>query len=66
MAEAREVMNVRQMSAYLGISTDTMYMYASTGLIPSFKLGNRWKFKRSLIDEWMEKQSKESREASDG
>ena len=56
MAEAREVMNVRQMSAYLGISTDTMYMYASTGLIPSFKLGNRWRFLKSKVDEWMEKQ----------
>jgi excisionase family DNA binding protein len=41
----------------LGISGDTLYRYASEGLIPAFKLGNRWRFKRSLLDAWMVEQS---------
>ncbi len=53
----REVMDIRQASEYLGISGDTLYRYASEGFIPAFKLGNRWRFKRSLLDTWMVDQS---------
>jgi excisionase family DNA binding protein len=49
----REVMDIRQAAEYLGISGDTLYRYASEGFIPAFKLGNRWRFKRSLLDAWM-------------
>lgn len=55
--EAREVMDIRQAADYLGISSDSLYKYASEALIPAFKLGNRWRFKRSLLDHWMELQS---------
>ena len=53
----REVMDIRQAAEYLGISGDTLYRYASEGFIPAFKLGNRWRFKRSLLDAWMVKMS---------
>jgi excisionase family DNA binding protein len=49
----REVMDIRQAAEYLGISGDTLYRYASEGFIPAFKLGNRWRFKKSLLDAWM-------------
>jgi excisionase family DNA binding protein len=55
--EVREVMDIRQASDYLGISPDTLYKYASDGFIPAFKLGNRWRFKRSRLEEWMDRQS---------
>jgi excisionase family DNA binding protein len=55
--EAREVMDIRMASDYLGISPDTLYKYASEGFVPAFKLGNRWRFKRSRLDEWMDQQS---------
>lgn len=54
---AREVMDIRQASEYLGISPDSLYKYASENFIPAFKLGNRWRFKRSLLERWMEQQS---------
>jgi excisionase family DNA binding protein len=57
MADAREVMNIRQASQYLGISPDTLYKYVSEETIPAFKLGNRWKFKKSILDSWMEDRS---------
>jgi excisionase family DNA binding protein len=57
MADAREVMNIRQASQYLGVSPDTLYKYVSEERIPAFKLGNRWKFKKSILDTWMENQS---------
>ena len=57
----REVMDIRQAADYLGISGDTLYKYASEGFIPAFKLGNRWRFKRSLLDAWMDEQSSASK-----
>ena len=55
MVEAREVMNIRQASQYLGVSPDTLYRYICEGEVPAFKLGNRWKFKKSILDRWMER-----------
>ena len=56
-AAVREVMDIRQASEYLGVSGDTLYRYASEGFIPAFKLGNRWRFKKTLLDAWMEEKS---------
>jgi excisionase family DNA binding protein len=56
-SQLREVMDIRQASEYLGISPDTLYKYASDGFIPAFKLGNRWRFRRSRLEEWMDRQS---------
>jgi excisionase family DNA binding protein len=53
----REVMDIRQASEYLGISGDTLYRYASEGFVPAFKLGNRWRFKKTLLDNWMDEKS---------
>ena len=56
-AMLREVMDIRQAADYLGISGDTLYRYASEGFVPAFKLGNRWRFKKSLLDSWMDEKS---------
>ena len=58
--DLREVMNIRQASQYLGISPDTLYRYLSEGRLPAFKLGNRWRFKKTTLDRWMEMQSENS------
>ena len=57
MADSREVMNIRQASQYLGVSPDTLYKYVNEQKIPAFKLGNRWRFKKSKLDQWMEEKS---------
>ena len=53
----REVMDIRQAAEYLGVSGDTLYRYASEGVVPAFKLGNRWRFKKTLLDAWMDEKS---------
>jgi excisionase family DNA binding protein len=55
--EIREVMDIRQAAHYLGISADSLYRYASSGFIPAFRLGNRWRFRKSRLDEWMDRRS---------
>jgi excisionase family DNA binding protein len=57
----REVMTIRQAAAYLGVTPDSMYKYVAEGSIPAFKIGNRWRFKKSQIDAWMDEKSVESR-----
>ena len=60
MADWREVMNIRQASQYLGVSPDTLYKYVNEQKITAFKLGNRWRFKKSKLDQGMEEQSTET------
>ena len=61
LSEAREVMSLRQASNYLGVSADTMYRYVSEGVVPAFKLGNRWKLRKSVLDRWMERKMSQVR-----
>ena len=60
----REVMNIREASAYLGISPDTLYRYVYDDKIPAFKLGNRWRFKKTILDQWMETKISQTRNRS--
>ena len=60
MAETREVMDIRAASVYLGVSRGALYLYVSEGKIPAFKIGHRWRFKKTALDSWMETQSAQS------
>jgi excisionase family DNA binding protein len=55
MDRQKEVMTLREASQYLGISPDTLYKYVGERSIPAFKLGNRWRFKKDLLDRWIER-----------
>ncbi|HUZ46083.1 MAG TPA: helix-turn-helix domain-containing protein [Terriglobia bacterium] len=57
MQETTEVMDIRGAGRSLGISRETLYKYVSGEKGPAFKLGNRWRFKKTGLDGWMEKQS---------
>ena len=57
MERHKEVMTLREASHYLGVSPDTLYKYINEHRIPAFKLGNRWRFKKDLLDRWMDKVS---------
>jgi excisionase family DNA binding protein len=62
MTELREVMDIREASQYLGVSRETLYKYITEERLPAFKLGNRWKFKKTILDRWMERQSTQHEE----
>lgn len=55
--EGKEVMNLREAAQYLGISPDSLGRYAAQNKVPGFKFGNRWRFKKSVLDLWMESNS---------
>ncbi len=50
-----EIITAQELSAYLKITTTTIYKLAQQGVIPSFKIGSEWRFKKELIDRWLEK-----------
>lgn len=64
MQETPEVMDIRVAARYLGISRETLYKYVSDEKVPGFKLGNRWRFKKTILDRWMESQSMQFPESS--
>lgn len=63
--ELREIMDIRQASEYLGISADTLYKYASEKTVPAFKLGNRWRFRRVALEEWMKMEESRGKAKAD-
>lgn len=52
----REVLDLRGAAEYLGVSMDKMSDYARDGVVPAFKLGNRWRFRRALLNDWMDRE----------
>ena len=56
MKDTPEVMDIHEASQYLGISRETLYKYLNRELIPAFKLGNRWRLKKTVLDQWMERE----------
>lgn len=46
-------MSVDEIAAYLGVSKDTIYTWASSHRMPGHKVGRFWKFKRDEIDAWV-------------
>jgi excisionase family DNA binding protein len=62
----KEVMDIREAAEYLGISADTLYKYLKERILPAFRMGNRWKLKRSLLDQWMAEQCDKYQVRNDG
>ena len=50
-----ELLTIDELAKYLKISKHTIYKMLEKGEIPAFKIANQWRFKRSDIDEWIEK-----------
>jgi len=56
-----EMMTIRELGAYLNIPEKTLYRIAAEGKVPGFKIGASWRFRKSEIDKWIEKQEKETK-----
>lgn len=46
-------------SRYLKMSKVTLYRHVREGIIPSFKVGARWKFHKIYLDKWIDKRVQE-------
>jgi excisionase family DNA binding protein len=57
-----EIMTVKQIANYLQMDEHTIYRLARKGKIPAFKLEGQWRFKKDLVDKWIERKSLEKTE----
>lgn len=49
----REVMTAREVADYLQLNKGTVYRLVREGKLPAAWVGNRLRFKRSLVNEWV-------------
>ena len=47
------IMTVAELALYLRLHEQTVYKMAKEGRVPAYKVGNRWRFLRRDIDEWL-------------
>jgi nitrogen PTS system EIIA component len=48
------LLTTEQIAHYLRVDKFTVYRLVTQGKIPAFKVGNQWRFKRSMVDAWLE------------
>ena len=49
-----EIMTLEEVAKYLKLQPQTVYKWAQEGQIPAAKLGKEWRFRRSILDEWVD------------
>lgn len=55
-----DIMTIKEVAEYLKLTEKTAYRLAADGKIPGFKVGGAWRFRRSEIDEWIERKTQEA------
>lgn len=53
MADTDEFWTAEEVSAYLRIPQSTIYKLAQDKVLPGFKVGKHWRFRRETILEWI-------------
>jgi excisionase family DNA binding protein len=51
------LLTAEQVAHYLKVDRFTVYRWVTQKKIPAFKVGNRWRFKRKMIDAWLVRNS---------
>ncbi len=52
-------LTLSEVAEYLRVSRETIYKLAQQSKIPASKLGNQWRFKQDLVDQWLQSQTSE-------
>lgn len=50
-------MTIKEVADYLKITEKTAYRLTAARDLPGFKVGGSWRFRRSEIDRWIDRQS---------
>jgi len=54
-----EILTTETLAKYLHMNPQVIARMARERKIPGYKLGKKWLFKKSIIDEWLEKKIRE-------
>lgn len=48
-----EILTIKEVAAWLRLAARTLRQWAEVGVIPAFKLGRQWRFRRTDIEAWL-------------
>jgi excisionase family DNA binding protein len=51
-----EILTLEEVAQYLRLKPQTIYKWAQEKRIPAVKLGKEWRFRRSILDRWLDDQ----------
>ena len=51
------LLTAEQVARFLRVDKFTVYRLVAQKKIPAFKVGNQWRFKKELLDDWLRKNS---------
>lgn len=57
-----EILTLPEVAQLLKVAEKTVYSMAQKGLLPAFKVGGQWRFKRADLDQWIEEQKAAARD----
>jgi excisionase family DNA binding protein len=55
-APANDILTLEEVASYLRLTPQTIYKWAQEKRIPGAKLGKEWRFRKSIIDRWLDDQ----------
>ena len=55
-APDHEILTLEEVAHYLRLKPQTIYKWAQERRIPAVKLGKEWRFRRSILDRWLDDQ----------
>ena len=51
-----EILTVEEVAHYFRLKPQTIYKWAQERRIPAVKLGKEWRFRKSVLDRWLDEQ----------
>ena len=51
--EIKDIMSIKELSRYIGVSTSKIYQLVRQQNIPASKIGRQYKFSKEIIDAWL-------------
>ncbi|HLN81518.1 MAG TPA: helix-turn-helix domain-containing protein [Thermoanaerobaculia bacterium] len=47
-------MTIKKLADYLSVNDRTVLKLVSDGTLPGVKVGNQWRFRKAMIDTWLD------------
>jgi excisionase family DNA binding protein len=51
------LLTIEEVAKYLSVDKFTIYRLMTKKKLPAFKVGHQWRFKKEMIDSWLESNS---------
>ncbi|MGH7751863.1 MAG: helix-turn-helix domain-containing protein [Gemmatimonadales bacterium] len=56
VGRGNDILTIEEVAAYLRLTPQTIYKWAQEKRIPAVKLGKEWRFRKSILDRWIDDQ----------